>query len=87
MSSQAGTPALPLKSITAAERQVLEIVLQAIRQIRYGYVQIIMQDGRVVQVDKLGATVGTVAWSLRPRLRLGQAAGIGCGRQPGRGQG
>lgn len=35
------------------ERAVLEEVLQAIRKVRHGYVQIIVQDARVVQIDTL----------------------------------
>jgi hypothetical protein len=35
------------------ERQVLAEVLQAIRSVRYGYVQITLQDARVVQIDTL----------------------------------
>lgn len=53
MSARSGTPASPLESATTEERRVLEIVLHALRQVRYGYVQIIVQDGRVVQVDRL----------------------------------
>lgn len=33
------------------ERAVLAEVLQALRQVRFGLVQIIVQDGRVVQID------------------------------------
>jgi len=35
------------------ERRMLAEVYQAIRSIRFGYVQIIIQDSRVVQLDKL----------------------------------
>ncbi len=35
------------------ERQVLAEVLQAIRSVRHGYVQITLQDARVVQIDTL----------------------------------
>lgn len=35
------------------ERQVLAEVLQAIRAVRHGYVQITLQDARVVQIDTL----------------------------------
>jgi hypothetical protein len=36
---------------TPAERAVLEEVLGAIRRVRHGSVQLIVQDGRVVQID------------------------------------
>jgi len=35
------------------EREVLEEILRAIRRVRHGYVQIIVQDARVVQIDTL----------------------------------
>jgi hypothetical protein len=35
------------------ERAVLEEVLRAIRRVRHGHVQIIVQDARVVQIDTL----------------------------------
>ena len=35
------------------ERRVLEEVYRAIKSIRFGYVQVIIQDSHVVQVDKL----------------------------------
>ncbi len=34
------------------ERKLLSEILKAIKSIRYGYVQIIVQDSKVVQVDK-----------------------------------
>jgi hypothetical protein len=38
---------------TAQEQAVLAEVLSAIRSVRYGYVQITLQDARVVQIDTL----------------------------------
>ncbi len=35
----------------AAEQIVLAEVLQAIRRVNHGYVQVIVQDGRVIQID------------------------------------
>lgn len=35
------------------ERRMLAEVYRAIKSIRFGYVQVIIQDSRVVQVDKL----------------------------------
>lgn len=37
---------------TSEELGVLEKVLQALREIRYGSLQITIQDGRVVQIDR-----------------------------------
>ncbi len=37
----------------AREQRVLDEVLQAIRGMKHGYVQIIVQDSRVVQIDTL----------------------------------
>ncbi|MDI6762630.1 MAG: YezD family protein [Thermodesulfobacteriota bacterium] len=34
------------------EEELLSQILKAIRSIRYGYVQIIVQDSKVVQIDK-----------------------------------
>ncbi|MBS3906165.1 MAG: YezD family protein [Syntrophaceae bacterium] len=34
------------------EEELLSHILKAIRSIRYGYVQIIVQDSKVVQIDK-----------------------------------
>jgi len=33
------------------EQTVLREVLQAIRRVKHGYVQVIVQDGRVIQID------------------------------------
>jgi hypothetical protein len=38
--------------LSAEESAVLQKVLQALRQIRYGQIQITIQDGRVVQLDR-----------------------------------
>ncbi|HEY8347696.1 MAG TPA: YezD family protein [Symbiobacteriaceae bacterium] len=46
-------PAARQKGLTAEERQVLQSVLTAIRRIRHGYVQIVLHEGRVVQIDRL----------------------------------
>lgn len=35
------------------ETQVLRLILSAIREIRYGSVQIVIQDSKVVQIEKL----------------------------------
>lgn len=37
--------------VTARERTVLDEVLEAIRKVQYGYVQVVIQDSRVVQID------------------------------------
>ena len=38
---------------TVAEQAVLQEVLEAIRKLRHGSVQLIVQDGRVLQIDTL----------------------------------
>lgn len=38
--------------ISVEEAAVLEQVLQAVRQIKYGYVQVTIQDGKVIQIDR-----------------------------------
>ena len=35
-----------------SEKKLLFQILRALRSIRYGYVQIIVQDSKVVQIDK-----------------------------------
>jgi hypothetical protein len=35
------------------EAQVLRLILRAIREIRYGSVQIVIQDAKVVQIEKV----------------------------------
>lgn len=39
--------------LSLQETRVLQAVLTAMRQIRYGHVQIILQDGKVVQIERL----------------------------------
>jgi hypothetical protein len=41
-----------LSRLTNHEIEVLEKVLQAIRQIKFGYVQITIQDAQVVQIER-----------------------------------
>ncbi len=38
---------------TNAERQILGEVLRAIRRVRFGYVQVIVQDGQAIQIDTM----------------------------------
>ncbi len=40
-------------ALSAEEQRVLRTVLSALRRIRHGSVQIVVQDGRVVQIDTL----------------------------------
>jgi hypothetical protein len=49
----AATPERDMPQLDPRERQVLAEVLQAIRSVRHGYVQITLQDSRVVQIDTL----------------------------------
>ena len=35
-----------------SEKKLLSQILKALRSIRYGYVQIIVQDSKIVQIDK-----------------------------------
>lgn len=49
----AATPERDVPQLDPRERQVLAEVLQAIRSVRHGYVQITLQDSRVVQIDTL----------------------------------
>lgn len=35
-----------------SEKRLISQILKALRSIRYGYVQIIVQDSKVVQIDK-----------------------------------
>jgi hypothetical protein len=54
--SKAGQPQLPYGAqqteASPEEAGVLREVLSAIRHIRHGHVQIIIQDARVVQIDR-----------------------------------
>ncbi len=34
------------------EKKLLSQILKALRSIRYGYVQIVVQDSKIVQIDK-----------------------------------
>ena len=43
----------PTIDATAQEQAVLAEVLRALRSVRFGYVQITLQDARVVQIDTL----------------------------------
>jgi hypothetical protein len=42
-----------MTQVDQRERQVLQEVLQALRSVRHGYVQITLQDAKVVQIDTL----------------------------------
>ena len=39
--------------VTAQERLVLSEVLRALRSVRHGHVQVVLQDARVVQIETL----------------------------------
>lgn len=41
-----------LSDFKESEKKLLLQILKALRTIRYGYVQIIVQDSKVVQIDK-----------------------------------
>jgi hypothetical protein len=43
----------PAQELQPDEAQVIGLILRAIRDIRYGSVQIVIQDSKVVQIDKL----------------------------------
>jgi hypothetical protein len=38
---------------TTSEQQILTEVLRAIRKVRFGYVQVIVQDGQAIQIDTM----------------------------------
>jgi hypothetical protein len=38
---------------TRTEQQVLAEVLRAIRRVHFGYVQVIVQEGRAIQIDTM----------------------------------
>ena len=44
---------LPTLSLTAAERQLSTDVFKALRDIRYGSVQLVIHDGKVVEIQKI----------------------------------
>ena len=43
----------PSTEIESEETQVLRLILRALREIRYGSIQIVIQDSKVVQIEKL----------------------------------
>ena len=43
-------------SLSAEEERIVQAMLSAIRRIRYGSVQIVVQDGRAVQIDTVEKT-------------------------------
>ena len=43
----------PSTEIESEETQVMRLILRALREIRYGSIQIVIQDSKVVQVEKL----------------------------------
>lgn len=43
----------PLGELTVDEERILRSVLADIRQVRHGYVQLVIHDGKVVQIDRL----------------------------------
>jgi hypothetical protein len=43
----------PAQEPQPEEAQILRLILRAIREIRYGSVQIVIQDSKVVQIDKV----------------------------------
>jgi hypothetical protein len=43
----------PIPETQPEEAQVIRLILRAIREIRYGSVQIVIQDSKVVQIDKM----------------------------------
>jgi hypothetical protein len=43
----------PAPDLQPEEAQVMRLILRAIREIRYGSVQIVIQDSKVVQIDKV----------------------------------
>ena len=44
---------VPAQELQPEEAQVVALILRAIREIRFGSVQIVIQDSKVVQIDKL----------------------------------
>ncbi len=43
----------PAQELRPEEAQVIRLILHAIREIRHGSVQIVIQDSKVVQIDKV----------------------------------
>ncbi len=46
------TPIPPRRTGRPEEDEVVEQIVKAISSVRYGHVQIVIQDSRVVQIDK-----------------------------------
>jgi hypothetical protein len=44
---------LPTQELQPEEARVIRLILHAMREIRYGSVQIVIQDSKVVQIDKV----------------------------------
>jgi hypothetical protein len=44
---------VPAQDLQPEEAQLMRLILRAIREIRYGSVQIVIQDSKVVQIDKV----------------------------------
>lgn len=49
---KAGFSKLAEPELSAEEAEILGKVLDAVRQIKYGYIQLTIQDGRVIQIDR-----------------------------------
>lgn len=39
--------------VSSEEARVLASVLEAVRQIKFGYIQLTIQDGQVIQIDRM----------------------------------
>ena len=39
--------------VSGREKEILAEVLRAIRKLRHGYVQVIVQDGKAIQIDTM----------------------------------
>jgi hypothetical protein len=44
---------LPAQELQPEEARVIRLILHAMREIQYGSVQIVIQDSKVVQIDKV----------------------------------
>jgi len=40
-------------AVSGREKEILAEVLRAIRRVRHGYVQVIVQDGKAIQIDTM----------------------------------
>lgn len=40
-------------AVSNREKEILAEVLRAIRNVRHGYVQVIVQDGKAIQIDTM----------------------------------